>query len=396
MSPSLGYRLLSYARRERAETSALGVHAVAFGNPLGGPIRRPASSARGVRRAALRERYGAIPGAPAGARCDLGSCVYRVVGAACGTIDRFQCKPDGSAAKGSKQHAFPGVAHERLQSPGGGAPLRQCVRVVIPRAGQAETSRARCGRRTIPPVSQATDHVDGEALARSLADLNLPDSDDIDVQGGIARVVRGAAGVFAGSGVGLMLIAEDGHSLRYVASSDELARELELAHEESGEGPCVDAFVCDSCVSTEDLATESRWPDLRAALAGRPIRAVVGMPTRLGAPVGTLNVYCDQPRAWDESEIAALEAYNSLLEARLAESLLTKQHDRVVGQLQFALDSRVAIERAIGLLMGRDGVDGATAFNELRRAARSSRRRVNAVAEELLAEHPQAAADVTP
>ena len=75
-----------------------------------------------------------------------------------------------------------------------------------------------------PPVSQATEHVDGEALARSLADLNLPDSDDIDVQGGIARVVRGAAGVFAGSGVGLMLIAEDGHSLRYVASSDEVAR----------------------------------------------------------------------------------------------------------------------------------------------------------------------------
>jgi GAF domain-containing protein len=246
------------------------------------------------------------------------------------------------------------------------------------------------------PVSQATEHVDGDALARSLAELDLPDSDDIDVQGGIARVVRGAAGVFVGSGVGLMLIADDGHSLRYVASSDEVARQLELAHEQAGEGPCVDAFVCDSCVKTDDLANETRWPELRAALGDQPIRAVLGLPTRLGAPVGTLNVYCERPRAWDDSEIAALEAYNSLLEARLAESLLTKQHDRVVGQLQFALDSRVTIERAIGLLMGRDGVDGPTAFNELRRAARSSRRRVAAVAEELLAEHPQAAADVTP
>ena len=197
--------------------------------------------------------------------------------------------------------------------------------------------------------------------------------------------------MFAGSGVGLMLIAEDGHSLRYVASSDEVARQLELAHEQAGEGPCVDAFVLDTCVKTEDLATEPRWPDLRAALADKPIRAVLGLPTRLGAPVGTLNLYCDRPRAWDESEIAALEAYNSLLEARLAESLLTQQHDQIVGQLQIALDSRVTIERAIGLLMGRDGVDGATAFNELRRAARSSRRRVHAVAEEVLAEHPQAA-----
>jgi GAF domain-containing protein len=256
--------------------------------------------------------------------------------------------------------------------------------------------RARGARRSISPVGQATEHVDGEALARSLAELNLPGSDDTDVQGGIARVVRGAASVFAGSGVGLMLIAEDGHTLRYVASSDDVARQLEVAHERAGEGPCVDAFVCDTCVKTDDLATEARWPDLRAALGDQPIRAVLGLPTRLGAPVGTLNVYCERRRAWDESEIAALRAYNSLLEARLAESLLTTQHDQVVGQLQFALDSRVTIERAIGLLMGRDGVDGVTAFNELRRVARSSRRRVNAVAEELLSQHPQAAADVTP
>ena len=242
-------------------------------------------------------------------------------------------------------------------------------------------------------MSQATAHVDAEALAASLADLDLPDRDGTDVQGSIARVVHAAAGVFAGSGVGLMLIAEDGHSLRYVASSDDVARRLELAHEQAGEGPCVDAFVLDTCVKTDDLTAEPRWPDLRAALVDQPVRAVLGLPTRLGAPVGTLNLYCARPRVWDESEIAGLEAYNSLLEARLAESLLNQQHDRVVGQLQFALDSRVTIERAIGLLMGRDGIDGATAFNQLRKLARSSRRRVNAVAEEVLAEHPPAATD---
>ncbi len=47
----------------------------------------------------------------------------------------------------------------------------------------------------------------------------------------------------------------------------------------------------------------------------------------------------------------------------------------------------MAIERAIGLLMGRDGLDAAAAFNELRRTARNSRRRVSAVADEVLAAH---------
>lgn len=234
-------------------------------------------------------------------------------------------------------------------------------------------------------------HVDEQALARSLGDLRLPSGDAVELEAGIERVILGAAGVFRGTGVGLMLIAEDGHTLRYVASSDEVARRLELAHEQAGEGPCVDAFVCDDCVKTDDLRDEPRWPLLREELRDEPIRAVLGLPTRLGTPVGTLNLYCERPRVWHESEIAALAAYNGLLEERLAGAVVARHHGRIVDQLQYALDSRVTIERAIGLLMGRHGIDGASAFNELRRAARNSRRRVTAVAEEILAGHPHEA-----
>ncbi len=231
-------------------------------------------------------------------------------------------------------------------------------------------------------------HIDSDALACSLAELNRPDGDGVDVRRGIERVVLGAASVFAGSGVGLMLIVEDGLTLRYVASSDEVAHHLEVAHERSGEGPCVDAFVFNEAVRTDDLASETRWPALRAELHDQPVRAVLGLPTCVGTPVGTLNVYCDRPREWDDSDISALEAYNALLEARLGGALVARAHGAIVDQLQFALDSRVVIERAIGLLMGRDGLDNAAAFEELRRRARSSRRRVLTVAEEVLAAHP--------
>jgi hypothetical protein len=237
-------------------------------------------------------------------------------------------------------------------------------------------------------MSRAAAHVDHEALSRSVAELDAPGGDGLELQDAVERVIRSAAAVFAGSGVGLMLIAEDGHTLRYVASSDDVARKLERAHEQSGEGPCVDAFVLATCVRTDDLLDEPRWPELRGQLRGEPIRAVLGLPTRLGAPVGTLNLYCDRPRAWDKSEIGALEVYNSLLEARLGGALVAREHGRIVDQLQVALDSRVTIERAIGLVMGRDGSDAATAFNQLRGAARNSRRRVLAISEEVLAGHP--------
>ena len=214
-------------------------------------------------------------------------------------------------------------------------------------------------------MGRADAHVDADALAVSLGDLQLPDGDDVDVQGGVERVIRSAASVFAGSGVGLMLIAEDGHSLRYVASSDDIARHLELAHEQSGEGPCVDAFVLDDRVKTDDLLVEPRWPDLRVALRDQPIRAVLGLPTRLGTPVGTLNLYCERPRVWDESEIKALEAYNHLLEARLAEALLARRHGQIVDQLQVALDSRVAIGRVRFIAPDRTGLPPLTRYASL-------------------------------
>ena len=53
-------------------------------------------------------------------------------------------------------------------------------------------------------------------------------------------------------------------------------------------------------------------------------------------------------------------------------------------QLQYALDYRVVIERAVGYPMGAHRLDAVTAFDVLRRRARDSRRRVADVAAEVL------------
>nr|BFE84193.1 hypothetical protein GCM10020093_067940 [Planobispora longispora] len=55
-------------------------------------------------------------------------------------------------------------------------------------------------------------------------------------------------------------------------------------------------------------------------------------------------------------------------------------------QLQYALDYRVVIERAIGYLMGKHDLTAAQAFTGLRKRARDSRRRVADLAAEVLAE----------
>lgn len=229
-------------------------------------------------------------------------------------------------------------------------------------------------------------HIDAEALARSLAGLTTVDVGHRAVGSeAVAQIVRAAGEIFAVSGVGLMLVAED-QVLRYVAASDARAAELERAQEEMGVGPCVDSFVHEELVTTPDLLDDARWPALGDRLAPHGVRAVMGTPTRLGATVvGSLNVYRDVPYTWDDSDVEAVAAYNRVIEHQLASALTADRQDALIAQLQHALEHRVRIERAIGMIMGREGVDPVAAFNLLRSAARAERRRVADVAGEVLA-----------
>ncbi len=223
-------------------------------------------------------------------------------------------------------------------------------------------------------------HIDEEALRSSLQRLRQA-AFDADVVAVLARTVNAVDEVFSYSGAGIMFITESGH-LAYVAASDEGGRQLEQAQAAAGQGPCYDSYVYAREIVTSDLHADGRWPDL---IRPAQVRAVAGIPLLLsGGPVGTLNVYRDEPAEWDDSDIAALRGYSGLIAEILAAALAAADRGVVAAQLQYALDYRVVIERAVGFLMGAHGLTAATAFNLLRKQARDSRRRVADVAAEVL------------
>ena len=73
----------------------------------------------------------------------------------------------------------------------------------------------------------------------------------------------------------------------------------------------------------------------------------------------------------------------------LAAVALARERGRVAGELQVALDSRVVIEQAKGVLVGRHGLTTRQAFERLRRQARDQRRPLTEVARAVVsaAEH---------
>jgi GAF domain-containing protein len=230
--------------------------------------------------------------------------------------------------------------------------------------------------------------VDLSSLEAGLSDLGDLRSTGDNTAELLQRAVAATRQMPTVSGAGLMLVDAE-QALRYVAASDEPGRTLEAAQEEAGEGPCIEAFVRNEAIATDDVRTDGRWPRLASLVQQSPVRAVLGVPTHVGGgAVGTLNVYVDSPHDWTDSEVAALGAFASVVDTLLASSVAQQRSDRLAQQLQYALDYRVIIERAVGYLMRRDGVDSVTAFSRLRSAARNSRRKAVDLARDLLDGQP--------
>jgi GAF domain-containing protein len=204
----------------------------------------------------------------------------------------------------------------------------------------------------------------------------------------VELAVRSSHELFRLAGTGVM-VADGAEVLRYIAASDERARLLEEAQERTGIGPCVDAVVSGEVVATADVTDDPRWPELGALLEGHAVHGVLGIPIHVDdRPVGSVNVYAAEPLDWDERDIAAMRSFGEVLDGLIGTSIAQRQSSELVRQLQHALDRRVEIERAIGVLMERDGLDGRAAFERLRGAARSRREKVAAVARRVLEGRP--------
>ncbi len=229
--------------------------------------------------------------------------------------------------------------------------------------------------------------IDEAALAESLRRLSLSREDNGSVISALEAVLTACTDLFGVDGAGV-LIADEQDMLRYVAATDGPGRILEQTEAAAGEGPCTEAFVEARVVTTHDVTAEAqRWPRLAKALADQPVRAVLGTPVRIGGvPVGTMDVYLERPHDWDDSEVTALTRYAEVIATTLSAAVRAHTAGELAQQLQYALDYRVVIERAVGFLMARESIDAVAAFSCLRTAARTRRTKIGEVAEHVLAE----------
>jgi GAF domain-containing protein len=224
-------------------------------------------------------------------------------------------------------------------------------------------------------------------LARSLGAL-----DTVDVAQGLARtlqqVLRSAKTLLDADRAGLMLVDQAG-ALRWASASDRIAEAGEGDLDRLAQGPCTTAFAQRAPAAVPDLSAEPGRRTLAQVGVEDGNHAALSVPVQVGGgPVGTLDVHVTAPREWDDSQVAALQAYAGLVASLLAAAGTARVRGRLADQLQGALEHRLLIEQAEAVLITREGLDGQAAFEWLRTAARSAGCAVVEVAGEVLGGAP--------
>jgi len=254
--------------------------------------------------------------------------------------------------------------------------MRSAARRLAAIAGDSTAGRA--ARRTLGMVANVTRESEVVQVLVEMADTLVEDYDVVDLLTGVAdRSVT----MLGASAAGVMLASPAGN-LGLVASSSEAMRLLELFELQSREGPCLDAFRTGQPVGHEVLeAGAGRWPNFSGAAVRAGFRSAIAIPLRLReTTLGALNLLSVNQSPMDEADVIVARAFADLAALSIAQHRASAEAQRLNEQLSMALNSRIVIEQAKGVLSERAGVGLADAFARMRAYARDGNLRLTDVA----------------
>ena len=218
-------------------------------------------------------------------------------------------------------------------------------------------------------------------LARTFVELADTLVDDFDVVDLLTRLADRCVEILDVDATGIMLAAPDGQ-LRVMASSSEAMRVLELFELQAREGPCLDSHRTGEPVVNQDLATvNGRWPTFAPEALAAGFRSVHALPMRLrGTVIGALNLFRAEPGEMSPVDLETAQAFADVATIAILQHRAALEAQVINDQLTHALNSRIVIEQAKGMVAERLNLDMERSFAVLRGHARNHNLRLADVA----------------
>jgi hypothetical protein len=211
-----------------------------------------------------------------------------------------------------------------------------------------------------------------------LADTLVDDYDAVELS---QQLIESSMSLLPISAAGL-LIGDLHGGLHVLASSSEETRLLELLQVEADLGPCLLAYRTGQQVLADDLSVDPhRWPQFAERAMDYNYRSVCALPLRLrDERVGALNLFRDEVGTLKQVDLAVGQALADVATIGILHQRILTRSDVINQQLQTALNTRVVIEQAKGVIAERAQVGMEEAFALLRSHARRSHQRLADVA----------------
>jgi GAF domain-containing protein len=166
-------------------------------------------------------------------------------------------------------------------------------------------------------------------------------------------------------GAGVTLVDARGHK-RSSGSTDDRVEQADDLQYQLGEGPCLTAVATRQLVRLDDVATDPRWPRWSRAVAPLGLHAALSAPlVAEDESLGALKVYAEDAGTFDGHGERLISMFAAQAAVLVANVQSYERAQRLSDDLRRVMDSRDLVSMAKGMLMAREGVDEATAFDML-------------------------------
>lgn len=188
-----------------------------------------------------------------------------------------------------------------------------------------------------------------------------------DVVDFLNTLAEGCCAVLDADAAGVLL-EKSGQRLAVTAASSEEMEILEAFELQEQTGPCYAAYREKRQVVIEDLeAARDRWPTFVRRALELGFCAAYAFPLRLrDDTVGALNLFRRLPGGLSDEDRRLGQSLADVATIGILQQRAVEDAQVRADQLQGALDSRVLIEQAKGVMAERSGVSVAEAFRRIR------------------------------
>jgi hypothetical protein len=215
------------------------------------------------------------------------------------------------------------------------------------------------------------------ALARVLISQESVESTTQRIAELAVKLVNG------GDYAGISLIRRG--QIRTLGATDRVVEDLDAIQYDVGQGPCLSSIREQESFYIDDMCSDSHWPEFSARACKVGIGGLLAFVLKVSHDsLGALNLYSRWANAFSPEDRVTGALFATYAAIALANAQTHARDIERVAELERGLATRDAIGTALGIIMQRDGLSSAQAFDYLRTQSQRRNEKLRTIAEEIV------------